>query len=656
MKTSHAFACVLLALPFVLSQTSKGISNNPQKASVGRFSININDNRLRLEEAVANQTTLNPSLAELFFNVLDFYESYNDSQIPSMEVQSQNLTSLAKTSLSPADFGKYNQVLLNASSDVANETINTEGLPNPDVVGFYLDAIYNMTYQTYYYIHGAYIGVGQNSECAEQINQVLADKDEWAKMGSSAATTLMALLPTFLAFGHLFVPRSSEAYTTSALVGLTTAFYGFGLPVTSISAVKQKNVHTLSTFGIAALAFISRLGKANKDGTAKVTERRQKLRDWSRENDDDVYDSASLRGGGLPEVKASFGAIKSLANEWESRWHLWHMPALFVAAAQVVIFVFAVYPLFQYLGVPQSILGCNETFDWTGLYLGVSAGVNTVVRYIRWLLSDHERVKVYSLSESAKAKLNTIIDETTRGETTSTHLPPLLPPYILTLRHYVTRIFRRGPSPNSPHYLAGPVALFKQATKVVRRRLAYVFKGRNFFEMIHAGVGRTSSARRWRPVYILIHLSIQGRNPLVTLLTGFIEAALLLVLTLFFAAQWGGNLVLTMIALVLLLVFVTLGRALGLIYVWLSSQVWGLTVVKCDSVDEIRGVLRIVCSMEGVLVCVNGATYYGGYRMDGRERYEEFVEQYERGTFDEMPGSNYQDDVVFTVVRPDKTV
>ncbi|KAF2472613.1 uncharacterized protein BDR25DRAFT_15896 [Lindgomyces ingoldianus] len=145
------------------------------------------------------------------------------------------------------------------------------------------------------------------------------------------------------------------------------------------------------------------------------------------------------------------------------------------------------------------------------------------------------------------------------------------------------------------------------------------------------------SARRWRPVYLLIHLSTEGRSPLITLFTGFMEAGLLLVLTFFFAAQWGGNLVITMIALVLLLVFITLGRALGLVYVWLSSQVWGLTVINCDNVDEIRGVLRIVCSMEGVLVVVNGATYFGGYRMDGRDGFNAFVDRYERGEFDDLP-------------------
>lgn len=144
-----------------------------------------------------------------------------------------------------------------------------------------------------------------------------------------------------------------------------------------------------------------------------------------------------------------------------------------------------------------------------------------------------------------------------------------------------------------------------------------------------------NSARRWRPLYILIQLTSEGRHPLHILFIGFIEAALLLLLTFIFSAQWGGNLVMTAFALALLLIFVTVGRALGLIYVWFSSKVWGLTVVNCDSVDEIRGVLSILCSMRGVLVVVNGATYFEGHRMDGRKEFEDFIERYEGGKFDD---------------------
>jgi hypothetical protein len=49
----------------------------------------------------------------------------------------------------------------------------------------------------------AWAGVGSSVDCAEHINRILQDMDEWEKAGMAAATTLMALLPTFLAFGSL---------------------------------------------------------------------------------------------------------------------------------------------------------------------------------------------------------------------------------------------------------------------------------------------------------------------------------------------------------------------------------------------------------------------------------------------------------------------
>lgn len=204
MKIAHVCACFLSLLLTV--QSRREPNSNPQQASVGRFNIKIHDERLPLEEAVANHTGLIPNLTELFVDVLeDYYLTYNDEDTPPVEAQSDNITAIARSNLFTKYF-KYNEVLLNASKEIANSSFEQDkelGFPNPDVTFYYLDAIANMTQQTYYYTLGAYIGVGVNSVCAEQINQVLADKDEWAKMGSGAASTLMALLPTFLAFGNL---------------------------------------------------------------------------------------------------------------------------------------------------------------------------------------------------------------------------------------------------------------------------------------------------------------------------------------------------------------------------------------------------------------------------------------------------------------------
>jgi hypothetical protein len=144
-----------------------------------------------------------------------------------------------------------------------------------------------------------------------------------------------------------------------------------------------------------------------------------------------------------------------------------------------------------------------------------------------------------------------------------------------------------------------------------------------------------NAARRSRPLVVLLHLSTEGRHQLKTLFTGFIEATLLFVLTFFFAAQWGGNLFITTWALGLLLLFVSVGRAVGIAYVAYSGKVWGLHVINCNESDEIRGCLRILCSMENVLVTVNGAHYFDGYRLDFLgKRFRDWKIAYDKGVYD----------------------
>jgi hypothetical protein len=49
----------------------------------------------------------------------------------------------------------------------------------------------------------AYAGVGSSVDCSVHVDAMLQQMSEWEKAGMAAASTLMALLPTFLAFGNL---------------------------------------------------------------------------------------------------------------------------------------------------------------------------------------------------------------------------------------------------------------------------------------------------------------------------------------------------------------------------------------------------------------------------------------------------------------------
>lgn len=178
--------------------------------------IAIRDERLPLEEALTNQSEIIPFFVDQLFALNDIYSEIptleNDiPDLPPVNNQTENLKLAADQSIEAyvydanADTArKYQEVLINVSTEAANqEDWKTLGFPEPDVYWWYYDATLNATIQTFYHVYGPYMGLGMNTACSEYINEVLSDKDEWAKMSSSAATTMMALLPTFLAFGHL---------------------------------------------------------------------------------------------------------------------------------------------------------------------------------------------------------------------------------------------------------------------------------------------------------------------------------------------------------------------------------------------------------------------------------------------------------------------
>ena len=117
--------------------------------------------------------------------------------------------------------------------------------------------------------------------------------------------------------------------------------------------------------------------------------------------------------------------------------------------------------------------------------------------------------------------------------------------------------------------------------------------------------------------------------------SGALTPARLLVLTGFFSVYWGGTAVSTLVLLLTLLIVVTFGRMLGLLYIRWSAYAFGFTVIECYSKREIRGVLRILASMPAVMVEVNGAQYLWGARVDGDKEFRRWLVAVEKGTYDD---------------------
>lgn len=173
---------------------------------------------------------------------------------------------------------------------------------------------------------------------------------------------------------------------------------------------------------------------------------------------------------------------------------------------------------------------------------------------------------VYALSEKAKAGLELLKPSVSVDHTTEKQLPPLYPPIVSNFHRRFGKLVQKifpSYSPLPEEHPSGASARpigdsVDYALTVLKNPLSILQSG---FSNKNKG-----AARRWRPLVVLIHLSTTGRPQLRTLFTGFCEAALLLALTFFFASQWGGNLYITSIALALLLIFITVGRALAIVY------------------------------------------------------------------------------------------
>ncbi|KAF1815351.1 hypothetical protein P152DRAFT_182987 [Eremomyces bilateralis CBS 781.70] len=377
----------------------------------------------------------------------------------------------------------------------------------------------------------------------------------------------------------------------------------------------EGRVMEIGAFGIAPISMIADLADLSILATL------ESLRSWTRPGNK----TAHMR---------DFVKIRERAmNDWLKRYHWWHIPAIIVAVIQGVIFGIAIEPLFKAGGVPRFLFHCAEQ-NWTGLYLLVSAAANAVFRLLMWHASDHEVVSVYALSDSAKLTLQDIVDSdpTASTNTTATTLPPLYYPLmskiVWTLSNFWAKLRKRQPSPPK-HPQGAVVTPLKdqiEYAKAIFRRPS---------EILHSGFKTTDAAPRWHPLIILVHLSTMGRPQLKMLFTGFVEAALLLILTFFFAAQWGGNLFITAWALGLLFIFITVGCALALVYVWLSAQVWGLHVINCDERTKIVGCLRILCSMEEELVEANGAHSFNGHRLDYLQSFKRWRLDYVSGRHDQ---------------------
>ena len=176
------------------------------QVSVGYFEITVHDDWFNQSAIAANRSIVD-HFSKLYLQELDYwYNEYNDS----LQLQEDTAISNAREILDSSEFQWTEYLNKTALEWWQNKTCSFGFCPDDfddptemDYTSYYLDVLANMTDLTYYYTLSAYSGVGWRTSCSHHVDEVLENMSEWNKAGSSAAITIMALLPTFLAFGNL---------------------------------------------------------------------------------------------------------------------------------------------------------------------------------------------------------------------------------------------------------------------------------------------------------------------------------------------------------------------------------------------------------------------------------------------------------------------
>ncbi|KAI9823344.1 MAG: hypothetical protein M1832_002568 [Thelocarpon impressellum] len=509
----------------------------------------------------------------------------------------------AAASLSPVCLAALFCVFWAARVVEANNDGNVTGTPEAD----------NNTAGTYgeffdydYFLEN--FGVGYDWSCRPTINKVLESVDEFSKTGTNAVTTLMTLIPTLLTIGNLYVPRSSEAFGTSFFVGLASAAFGLGLPVQSIGSIPHKqtiDLHRLPPEDYETIFMYGKAvrGAANRNPNWATFEAPlSELHGWF------LGQYGSVVRGFVVNRPWQFRSLKSRVHRHIGRNHWWYLPGFTIGVTQLLL-LWLLLGSTSTVTAAQPLWSCQSTTTepespevaTTMWWLLCSAVFAMAMRALQWELSNHELVRIHNLPGLSRFK---DIVQDPNAVTTAKELPPLYP------------VFR-------------PIKGLVQNVLLAAARLQYV--------VLNPVLALKGAQGRRKPLVVLVHLSMESRGPFKTVLTGFIQGATLLVLTCFFGVYWGGTFKDTLTLLIVLLVIVTGGRLLGLLYIRWSAHAYGFTLVECYDKQEIRGVMRLLASMPDVMVEINGAQYLWGTRVDGNQEFRRFLVEVERGAHDNEP-------------------
>lgn len=184
----------------IVAAGGKQKSQTDFNTNVGVFRVPLHDDRLK---AARQNHSLLVNATSTWSAVLNFWTSYGEIPFPDNETEYRVIKGNSSRHLNES---LVDMLFNNTETEMKTYFENnpeTEHNGSYDLTSFYLDSLFNYTASISYWNRNYLMGVGWTVDCSDHVDDILGNKAEWEKLGSSAASTLMALIPTILTFGNL---------------------------------------------------------------------------------------------------------------------------------------------------------------------------------------------------------------------------------------------------------------------------------------------------------------------------------------------------------------------------------------------------------------------------------------------------------------------
>jgi hypothetical protein len=465
-------------------------------------------------------------------------------------------------------------------------------------------------------LHGLWgwgIGPKYEPKCVPGVEVALEKAPAYVQMTMQMATTLVTLLPTLLTIGKWNQAKSSEVYSTSFLVGISTAALSFSLPTTTRTGLHARQRLDLSKLPLQDTLRLRQFGEKRRSSkpqpgffrrTLSLAGLREMPSEFGTSNAEHHIPIEELKRWSMgTHGSLQFKSLSDTVERFRTRQSLFGIPRNFWWIVPILIFV-TQGGLLLAIGLPPAyytivgwpVYDCTtQAVTW---WLLASCVLSIAFKSLSWELSEHEIVKLHLLTELELTKIRKELFHPNQ-ESVEDGIPPLLITYI------------------------NPIKIVSRRLRPYISWLKYLIRNpfKRFKDFAFAG--------RRKPAVIMVHLHEEARSPVPSFVSGFVQGFILLCLTFFFGSFWGGGLAYTMAYVGTVLFVAFLGRLLGVFYVMWSAHANAFTVVNCEEPDEVRGVLRLLATTPNVMVEVNQRYYVDGRRIDHFAGFQAWLQKFE---------------------------